>query len=156
MNKLKKGITMTSLVVYILLFTTFTVFVSNVSGNLNDELLDDRGQAINYSNLNKLQYNIDNSSFESYSVRVTSAVVVTEEGEVTDYTISYSNGDTYEYDAVKQVIYKNKGILCKNVSEFEAKVEDSINEQKVTIDVDFNKYLNEVTGKQIISCVEVR
>lgn len=154
MNKLKKGITMTSLVVYILLFTTFTIFVSNISGNLNDELLDDRGQAINYSNLNKLQYNIDNSSFESNSVRITTETA--ESGEAIKYTISYSNGDTYEYDREKQVIYKNKGILCKNVSEFEAKVEDSINEQKVTIDIDFNKYLNEVTGKQIISCVEVR
>lgn len=139
--KNKRGITLSSLVIYIVLFTSFTIFVSTLTTNMNAKLFDNRGEAINYSNLNKLQYNIEDSSLSS------NAVLVDEN------KISYSNGDNYVYNAEDKTIYKNEGILCKNVESFLVTLETGVNAKKLTIEVTFNKYLNEMT-KTIISCVE--
>lgn len=142
MNKSNKsGITLASLVIYIVLFTSFTVFVSITSTNMNERLFNNRGEAINYSSLNKLQYNLENSSLESQDVVVTSNEV------------SYSNGDTYVYNEADKVIYKNDGILCLNVESFTASLETGTNTKKLTIDISFNKYLNTM-AKTIITCVE--
>jgi len=137
----KKGITLSSLVIYIVLFTSFTIFVSSISTNMNERLLDNRGEAINYSSLNKLQYNIEDSSLESNDV-------IVEENAV-----SYTNGDNYVYNAETKTVYKNDGILCANVDSFNVTLEMGVNAKKVTIDITFSKYLNSMT-RTIISCVE--
>ena len=137
----KKGVTLASLVIYIVLFTGFTIFVSITSTNMNERLFDNRGEAINYSYLNKLQYNLENSSLNSKDVTVT-------ENEIT-----YSNGDVYTYDVNEQVIYKNGGVLCLNVSNFTSSVETGVDAKKLTLNITFNKYLN-VIEKSIITCVE--
>ena len=137
----KRGITLVSLVVYVLLFTTFTVFVATTSSNMNERLFDSRGEAINYSSLNKLQYNLDDSARASHDVMVTGN------------TISYSNGDNYVYDNVKNVIYKNGGILCSNIQNLDISLENGINVSKVTLTVEFSKYLNVMT-RTLVSCVE--
>lgn len=140
-KKYKRGITLASLVIYIVLFTSFTIFVAAISNNNNERLFNDRGEAINYSTLNKLQQNIEDSSLNSNSV------------SITENEINYSNGDSYSYDSENKVIYKNGGILCLNVESFDLSIEDGINTQKVTVNISFNKYLNTMT-KTIISCVE--
>lgn len=137
----KKGVTLASLVIYIVLFTGFTIFVSITSTNMNERLFDNRGEAINYSYLNKLQYNLENSSMNSQDV------------SVTENEIAYSNGDRYTYNSDEDVIYKNGGILCLNVSNFEVSVEAGVNVKKITLNVTFNKYLN-IVEKSIITCVE--
>lgn len=137
----KKGVTLASLVIYIMLFTVFTVFVSAMSSSMNERLFDNRGEAINYSTLNKLQYNINDSALQSYDV------------VISENTISYSNGDNYVYDNQKNIIYKNGGVLCSNVEEMSVSIETAINIKKVKLTVSFNKYLNTMT-KSIISCVE--
>lgn len=141
MKKHKSGITLASLVIYVVLFTTFTIFAAVVSSNTNEKLFNNRGEAINYSNLNKLQYNINESSLKSNSV------------SVTDTEINYSNGDTYTYDYRQNVIYKNGGVLCLNVENLEISIEEGVNTQKVILNISFSKYLN-VMNKTIISCVE--
>lgn len=141
MKDLKKGITLSSLVIYIVLFSVFTVFVSTTYSNMNDNLLESRGKVINYASLNKLQENIENSSIESTSVSVKAG------------SISYSNGDIYVYNLEDKCITKNGGMLCTNVDSFtvtETKIEGMI---RVSITVKFNKYLNELE-RQIITCVE--
>ena len=138
----KKGVTLSSLVIYIVLFTSFTIFVTNISSNMNERLLDNRGEAINYSSLNKLQYNIDDSALNSTDVTVTSN------------SITYSNGDVYTYDSANKIILKNNGVLCQNVQSFVTSVGTNEDVKRVTIVVGFNKYLNTMT-KTIISCVEV-
>ncbi len=140
-KKYKRGITLASLVIYIVLFTSFTIFVAAISNNNNERLFNDRGEAINYSTLNKLQQNIEDSSLTSNSV------------SITENEINYSNGDSYSYDSEDKVIYKNGGILCLNIESFDLSIEEGINTQKVTINISFNKYLNTMT-KTIISCVE--
>ena len=142
MIKSKNGVTLASLVVYIVLFTSFTIFATNVSTNMNERLFNDRGEAINYTSLNKLQYNIEDSSLNSTDVAVT------------ETTIVYSNGDSYVYDADKNVVLKNGGILCQNVESLTLAIENSANAKKVTISIGFNKYLNTMS-RTIVSCVEV-
>ena len=141
-NNKKSGITLTSLVIYVILFTAFTVFVSRISNNMNERLFNDRGEAINHSTLNKLQYNLEASAFGSKDVFVQ------------QNQISYSNGDTYVYDESTKAIYKNEGILCLNVESFNVSMETGINAKKVIINISLNKYLNTIS-KTVISCVEV-
>ena len=137
----KRGITLSSLVIYIILFTSFTIFVSSISSNMNERLLVSRGEAINYSSFNKLQYNINDSAMKSSDVTITSS------------SITYSNGDSYTYDSTNKAILKNNGILCQNVNNFSVTLGTATNAKKVTIIVGFNKYLNTLT-RTIISCVE--
>lgn len=137
----KKGVTLASLVIYIVLFTSFTIFVSITSTNMNGRLFDNRGEAINYSYLNKLQYNLENSAMNSQDVSIA-------ENEIT-----YSNGDRYTYNSNESIIYKNGGILCLNVSNFSTVLETGVNTKKLTLNITFNKYLN-VIDKSIITCVE--
>lgn len=137
----KGGVTLASLVIYIILFTTFTVFVSSVSNNANERLFDARGEAINYTTLNKLQYNLETSAINSDDVIVTPT------------EISYSNGDTYIYDEVQKVVYKNDGILCLNVETFNITLDAGINTKKVKVNISLSKYLNNLT-REIITCVE--
>ena len=142
MNKNKKnGVTLASLVIYIGLFTVFTLFVSGISSNMNERLFNNRGEAINYTSLNKLQFNIEESALNSNDITVSAN------------SINYSNGDNYVYDETNKIIYKNGGILCLNVDNFTVNVEAATNAKKLTIDITFNKYLNILT-KTIISCVE--
>ena len=141
MNK-KRGITLSTLVIYIALFAIVTVVVSSVSANMNERLFNSSGEAINYTNLNKLQYNLENSAYESDSVYII------------DGYVSFSNGDNYNYDVTNKVIYKNGGILCTNVDDIVASIESDFNGKKVTLDVTFNKYLN-ILKRTIIVCVEV-
>lgn len=141
MKNLKSGITLSSLVIYIVLFSAFTVFVSTTYSNMNDNLLESRGKAINYASFNKLQENIEHSSIESESV------------VVTENSISYSNGDYYLYNNTDRCITKNGGILCTNVTEFTVSSSMLEGITKVDITVKFNKYLNELS-RQIITCVE--
>ena len=142
MSKNKKnGITLAALVIYLGLFTVFTLFVSGISSNMNERLFNNRGEAINYTSLNKLQFNIEESALNSEDISVSSN------------SIDYSNGDSYVYDATNKIIYKNGGILCLNVDSFTVNIEAGTNAKKLTIDITFNKYLNILT-KRIISCVE--
>lgn len=141
MKSMKKGVTLSSLIIYIVLFTSFTVFVSNIFSNMNERLFDDRGEAINYSTLNKLQYNVDDSSIKSNDVQLSENGIV------------YSNGDSYLYDSTSKLILKNGGILCQNVESFNVSIEQGVNTKKVNIQISFNKYLNTIT-RTITSCVE--
>lgn len=141
MNK-KRGITLSTLVIYIALFSILTVVVSSVSSNMNERLFNSRGEAINYTNLNKLQYNLENSAFESDTV------------SIIDGYISFSNGDNYSYSEEDKVIYKNGGILCTNVDNIVVDIESDYSGEKITLDITFNKYLN-ILQRTIIVCVEV-
>ena len=137
----KKGITLTSLVIYLVLFTVFTVFTMNISTNMNESLLNDRGEAINYTNLVKLKANIETSTLASNDVTI--------DGN----KITYSNGDEYLYDGINANIKKNGGIICTNVTSFNLNITSGNSVKKLSINVGFNKYLNEL-NTEIISTVE--
>lgn len=141
----KKGVTLASLVIYIALFTGFTMFATGVSSNMNDRLFTNRSEAINYTSLNKLQYNLEVSALKSNDV--------VWDINATGKVISFSNGDVYEWNETSKVIYKNGGILCSNVDYMSGSLNTDINSKKITISVEFSKYLKQIK-KQIVVTVE--
>ena len=137
----KRGITLTSLVIYLILFTVFTVFTMNISTNINESLLNDRGEAINYTNLVKFRTNIEISSLNSNNVSYVGNKLV------------FSNGDEYEYNLSNSSIEKNGGILCNNVSSYDLNIINRDSVKELVINVEFNKYLNKLNSS-VISVVE--
>ena len=129
----KSGITVTSIVVYVILFFAFTTTITAISSRFNRNLFNDRGNAINITAIDKLEYNLLSSAKESYDVKATF------NGNVT--TITFSNSDVYSFDKDNHVIYKNGGKLVKFVKESHVRASD--NNLRVTLTL--NKYTNEVT-----------
>ena len=140
--KSKRGITVSSLVLYVVLFFAITTFLSIVYSNMNETLFNNRGMALNYTMLNKLEYNITDSALQSVDI-------VAEENVIT-----FSNGDKYYYDSTKDIVILNNGILCTSVSKFEPTVTVQNDVKKLTINLTFNKYMAEL-NKTIVSSVEV-
>ncbi len=141
-TKSKRGITVSSLVLYVVLFFGITTFLSIVYTNMNETMFNNRGMALNYTMLNKLEYNLVESSTNSIDVVAASDVV------------TFSNGDKYYYDETKDVILLNSGILCTSVSKFNPTVASENGVKKLTIEVSFNKYLATL-NKTIICSIEV-
>jgi len=128
----KKGITVTSIVVYVILFFMFTTITSIISSRFNENLFNDRGMAINITEFNKLEYNLLESASNSYNA--------TYETEENITTITFSNSDEYVFDKENQIIYKNGGKLIKHVKDYTI----ITNEALLSIDLLLNKYTNQV------------
>lgn len=128
--KYKSGITTVSIVVYVILLFAFTTLALNVSSNISNGMFDDKGFAINLSNFDKTLYYLNKSAIESSKVIVT------------DNTLSFSNGDVFEYDSQKQTLYYNDGILVNNVTDFNIN-NDDINVYNIQIQL--TSYSNELS-----------
>lgn len=124
----KSGITMTSIMVYVALFFTFTSVAIAISSNMNYRTLSQKGEMIVNEEIQKLQFNLFYSAKRSRFV------------EKINDRIVFSNNDSYIYDAEKQEIRKNETILLKGISQFEI-VEDTMNRKdRITIYVKVEKY----------------
>lgn len=121
----KKGITLLSIVVYVVLFFTFTVFVSLIVTNLNIKTIQSRADIILNEQFLKLQQNIFVSSKNSNSFDKISEKIV------------FSNNDEYKFDKDKKQILKNGGLLISGVEEF-----SFVN----LTDVEKNKYSNNINN----------
>ena len=140
--KTKSGITMTSLSIYVVLLFSMITLAMLVSNSVNDRMFNERGLVINVTNADKLQYNMLNSSSESYTV------------SAFDTKVAFSNGDTYSFDKDKRVIYKNDTVLVDNVEECVTTSEsNTFGKTYVNMNIKFIKYLNELE-RNISVCVE--
>lgn len=140
----KKGITMTSVVIYVILFFIFTSVAITISTNMNFEALIEKGAIINNKNIQKLQFNLLNSAKSSDFVSNIEGRVV------------FSNNDEYYFDDTKKEILKNDTILIKDVEKFEiinsSEFVENVNEDKsVSIEVVVKKYGNEKNEKMCFS-----
>lgn len=135
--KYKKGITTASIVIYVILLFAFTTLSLSVSSNLSSGLFDDKGYAINLSNFDKALYYLNKNAMESNNLTLS------------DNTITFSNGNEFTYDSNSQTLYYNEGILLNNVKNFTV---TSIDTNEYTIEIQFIKYLNELT-RSIRLCV---
>lgn len=140
----KKGITMTSVVIYVILFFIFTSIAITISTNMNFEALSEKGAIINNKNIQKLQFNLLNSAKSSDFVSNIEGRVV------------FSNNDEYYFDNTKKEILKNDTTLIKDVEKFEiinsSEFVESVNEDKsVSIEVVVKKYGNEKNEKMCFS-----
>lgn len=140
MRNNKKGITVTSITVYIILFFMFTTITTIISSSFNEDLFKDRGTAINITAINKLEYNLLKSADESDNIKGNV------QGNKT--ILTFSNSDVYTFDGDKNIIYKNGGKLVGFVKDFEIKLIDNI----LDMDITLNKYTNEVSRNIKINC----
>lgn len=101
MNK-KQGITMISIVLYVLLFFSFIVFATAISTNMNFKTLKEKGIVYVNEVDSAVTYNLFKSAKAS------------KECKLTKNTITFSNDDIYEFDFEKEVIYKNGKVIAKN------------------------------------------
>lgn len=135
----KKGITVTSIVVYVILFFAFTTTITTISSRFNSSLFDDRGKAINVTAINKLEYNLLDSAKNSHNL------VYSVNGQ--NVTLEFSNLDVYVFNLTDNVVYKNGGKLVKHLKAAEVTYQDNL----INVDLTLNKYTNEVTRNIKIS-----
>lgn len=147
----KSGITMVSIIIYVMLFFIFTSFAILISSNMNYKTLSDKGDLYINEQFQKLQYNLVKSSTNSeYITKINNKIV-------------FSNNDEYTYNAEKKQILKNGGLIASNVASFnilettnlinkpenfDYNIDD--NKTNILIEVKFIKY-----GKEKISQIFV-
>lgn len=136
----KRGITVTSIIVYVILFFAFTTIATLISSRINKNLFNDRGNAINISSVNKLEYNFLESAINSYEVSLVS--------EENKDILTFSNSDEYVFDNETKIIYKNGGKLVKFVKEYDVEIENNVIEINLTL----NKYTNEISRTIKLKC----
>jgi hypothetical protein len=102
----KSGITMISIVLYSLLFFSFTAFAATLSANMNKRIISERGVMYINEQYSKLQYNLFKSAKDSNRIDIVGDKIV------------FSNNDEYYYNASKKTIYKNGGMLVSGVESF--------------------------------------
>ncbi len=136
--KNKRGITMTSIIIYVILFFVFTITVTVISSNFNLKLFTDRGLSININSFNKLQYNLLMSGKESSLVAIIGDELV------------FSNNDSYTYDSEKGVIRKNDGTLVSNVKSYSVNITEGDNGELLEVKIMFKKYLHEDEENRIV------
>ncbi|MDD2376539.1 MAG: hypothetical protein PHD15_00720 [Clostridia bacterium] len=148
---MKKGFTFVSLVLYVMLFFTFTIFTTAISTNLNHQLLSEKGRVIVNESYMKFYTNLINSAKKSISVDIIGNKIV------------FSNGDIYEYNSANKEIYRNHGNFVYNIESFAVSnledilgVSNNINDIDIvkcfSINVAFKKY-NEIINKDIVITV---
>lgn len=105
--KNRSGISLLSMIIYVVLFFGFMAFATAISANMNYTSLSNKGMAMNSEQFEKLQSNMIDSAKNSESIDNINGKIV------------FSNGDEYEYNSEKKYILKNGGILVSNVTNFE-------------------------------------
>ncbi len=147
---MKKGITLISIIIYLLLFTTFIVFAVSTSSNMNRNILIDKGLSIIELEYSKLYTNLFDSAKNSNYFNIT------------ENKIYFSNGDEYKFDKEKGIIYKNTGILCETLSDFKKLEVSSISNttlekyilsssESLYINIELRKYDNTLNRDIIVT-----
>lgn len=148
----KKGLSMISMIIYVVLFFAFSAFAVGMSANMNYRTLSEKGEIVNNEQLQKLQYNLLNSAKKSKSIDIISDKIV------------FSNNDEYIFNKNSKKIYKNGGIIVSdvesfniiNVSELENVPTDfssnlEADRDNLCIEVRFSKYSKELTEKIFVT-----
>lgn len=126
MKNSKVGITMMSIVLYVILFFAFISFAISISTNLNYKSLSEKGKVYINEQYDKLQYNFFQSAKSSSYVNNVQGDIV------------FSNNDIYHYDNANKKIYKNSSVLVDNVDSFEVVTTNSANMISKNIYIDYN------------------
>lgn len=99
----KSGITMVSIVMYVVIFFALTAIATSVTMAMNSNSLKDKGTIYIQESEIKLKNNLLNSFENSDNITKINNKLV------------FSNNDEYYYDPQTKTIYKNGGILIQNV-----------------------------------------
>lgn len=147
---MKRGITLISIIIYLVLFTTFSAFIISISSNMNRNVLSDKGTRYVQNEYSKLYVNMLNSAKSStYFIYDSNKV-------------SFSNGDLYLFNLNDHNVYKNGGIIAQDLSSFEFKEVLEIDglslssgvlegSNSLCMNVKFIKYGNEISKDIVVS-----
>ena len=116
---MRKGITITSLVIYVVMFFGLTILATSVTTNFNRNILQEKAIIEINENLIKIQSNLLISSKNS--------TFITSNNNI----ITFSNGDIYSFDESKKTLLKNNGVLCENVNSFKVIENSKITENNI-------------------------
>lgn len=129
----KSGITMVSIIMYVVIFFALVAITTGTSMAMNSNALKDKGNIyVNEAEI-KLKNNLLNSFNNSTSIEKIANKIV------------FSNNDVYEYDSTNLILYKNGGILLQNVIEFTFNNTNSAQDgvKTVTMQAKIKKYNQE-------------
>lgn len=130
-SKNKKGITVASLIVYVVLFFLFTSVVVMISSNINNKIFSDRANINNYKNSAKAMTYVLNSAKNS------------KDATEIDERLVFSNNDEYVYK--NNTLYKNDKVILRDITNFEYSITDiSNNKKNVNVTFRFKKYTKEL------------
>ncbi len=148
----KNGLSMISMIIYVVLFFAFSAFAVGMSANMNYRTLSEKGEIINNEQLQKLQYNLLMSAKNSHNIDIISDKIV------------FSNNDEYTFNKNTNKIYKNGGIIVSDVESFiifdvkelkSTPVDFALNLDKsldnICVEVKFSKYSKELTEKIFVT-----
>lgn len=137
----KKGLSLVSMVLYVVIFFAFATIAISISTNMNMKTLSEKGKVYCNEQVQKLQYNILNSAKNSIYY------------DYIENSIVFSNNDEYTYDKEKKIILKNGGKLLTDVTNFEIINIDNLsgikpnlmdnvdnNKEYICIRINFEKY----------------
>lgn len=143
MKKNEKGITLSNLILYVLMFTIVLALLVSLTNYIFGNLRNVNNESISSEEFNKF-----NSKFIT-DIKQSSQITSIEENQG-NYTFVLSNGANYNYVKNEKTIYRNYRKIAKNICVF--KIENAtINEKavaKVTIGTGKNAN-NPVYGKTI-------
>lgn len=130
--KSAKGITMLSLVIYVLCFVGISAIVGSITVFFynNNEVLDNEvSSASEYNKLNL--YLVKDSEEKGNSYKE-----IYEESGL--YSLSFTNGNVYTFDKANGLIYFNQMCLCEYVSDFAVSLDYSSGKEVINVLVKFN------------------
>lgn len=129
---MKKGITVTSLVIYVVSFFTLLTITLSFNTNMTKLNFNKRGLINNYKDVGIVNVNLLKSSKES------------KEAYKLGDSLVFSNDDEYFWDKNSQKLYKNKKLLCKNVKDFTYSINEESNKtKKIALFISYNNYNKE-------------
>ncbi len=130
--KSQKGITMVSLVIYIVCFLivagtigAITIFFYNNTSLLDSEVYS----SAEYNKLN--MYLVKESEQEGNSF-------VNFDNSGNMYTLTFSNGNVYTFDKDNNLLYFNKVCLCEDVQGFNVLTDYTTGKEVVKVKIDFS------------------
>lgn len=129
----KSGITMVSIVIYVVIFFALVAIATGTTMVMNSNSLTDKGKIyVNEAEI-ILKTNFLNSLNNSETINV-----------IDNDKIVFSNNDVYRYDGDKDILYKNGGIFVQNITEFNfSQVKSQYGITSISITGKIVKYGNE-------------
>jgi len=139
--KKENGITLVTLIVYLMIVSAILAALTNLSSHI-------------YKNINKLGIeNLSAEEFNKFNVNFVKSVKANKNATVTNnnqnVTIEFDDGTTYNYINGENSIYKNKIKIAKNINYFKADVQNINNKNVIQVQIGTGKKDTAVFGKTI-------
>ncbi len=135
--KNEKGITLGSLVIYIIAFTLTLALLAMMSNYIYGNIKNISNEKTNLEEFNKFNTSFVADIKQSDNAIIENKDIGTDEEEI---SIQLSNGEVYTWIKKDNSIYKNKFKIAKNILDFSAeKIEESNPKRKILqIDITTN------------------